>query len=226
MDDREIEERLKKLRQRDEAQPKFESLTPEERLARLKGLPSSYYTAPITIFKSGAKTEVEQTDELIAQLMHEAAIDEDLRAVYLARRTSETEIEERLNKLKGAASAPRQDGDTRNRKLIDEWQEEDEDALMERILADAKLPDVPSSALEQSSNLSPTKSAQKSTTDQKSNVKDMDTDELPWCVICNENAALRCLDCDSDLYCQACYREFHSDRDEKHRCQPFKPRSS
>lgn len=41
-------------------------------------------------------------------------------------------------------------------------------------------------------------------------------EELPWCELCNEDAHLRCLDCDSDLYCRRCWKEFHQDADLKH----------
>ena len=36
-----------------------------------------------------------------------------------------------------------------------------------------------------------------------------DKDIESWCVICNEDAAVRCLGCEGDLYCQECWAEGH-----------------
>lgn len=36
-----------------------------------------------------------------------------------------------------------------------------------------------------------------------------DEDIESWCVICNDDATLRCLGCDGDVYCQECWNEGH-----------------
>lgn len=48
-------------------------------------------------------------------------------------------------------------------------------------------------------------------------------EELPWCCVCNEDAEVRCAECDNDLYCKRCFKEGHDEFDlEDHKPAIFK----
>lgn len=40
-----------------------------------------------------------------------------------------------------------------------------------------------------------------------------ETEELPWCTVCNEDATIRCVGCDGDLFCRQCFKEIHDDEE-------------
>ena len=50
-------------------------------------------------------------------------------------------------------------------------------------------------------------------------------EEYPWCIICNDDASLRCKECDGDLFCKRCFKECHSDADIRdHSAEAYKKR--
>ncbi|KAF2186915.1 hypothetical protein K469DRAFT_705446 [Zopfia rhizophila CBS 207.26] len=80
-----------------------------------------------------------------------------------------------------------------------------EDALVARL--SALSPNSKSSfSLPAAPSFSPSKKPPKVTS---SLPKYTDEEIDSWCVICNEDATLKCLGCDSDLYCQNCWVEGH-----------------
>ncbi|KAK0631749.1 hypothetical protein B0T14DRAFT_559506 [Immersiella caudata] len=36
-----------------------------------------------------------------------------------------------------------------------------------------------------------------------------DEDQKTWCIVCLDDATIRCLSCDNDVYCQRCFKEMH-----------------
>ncbi|KIW07531.1 uncharacterized protein PV09_01493 [Verruconis gallopava] len=77
-----------------------------------------------------------------------------------------------------------------------------EDDELEARFKSLSLPSTPSNK--------PTAKKPASTVKPKSNLPQYtDEDIESWCVICNEDATVRCLGCDGDLYCQACWNEGH-----------------
>ena len=50
-----------------------------------------------------------------------------------------------------------------------------------------------------------------------------ESEKLPRCVICSEDAPVRCLGCGGDLFCSDCYKEFHVGEDpSEHRAEKYK----
>lgn len=52
-------------------------------------------------------------------------------------------------------------------------------------------------------------------------------EQLPWCCICNNNAEIRCHDCDGDLYCVPCFSRGHEEYGWfDHKYVTYEPRKS
>ncbi|KAL1603971.1 hypothetical protein SLS60_005563 [Paraconiothyrium brasiliense] len=83
-----------------------------------------------------------------------------------------------------------------------------EDALTARLaaLSSPSPSQTDSLGLPSAPSFAPTK---KPPTIQSSFAKKIDDEIETWCIICNDDATLRCLGCDGDLYCRKCWMEGH-----------------
>uniref|UniRef100_UPI00398EC174 abscission/NoCut checkpoint regulator isoform X2 n=1 Tax=Pristiophorus japonicus TaxID=55135 RepID=UPI00398EC174 len=240
----EIELRLAALK-KDPLRPIPSTMEMEDRLSLLKGwtppsqAPKPNYQAPDN------RTQTEQVNDLFKQISEEADIDQkyssgiedgamnDLnKGIDPGNFKGDTDPnikhleEEKSNLLDQATTELKQDnlhqekvlkisrrlailkGEDPNAVTVDDWKhaaldsdEENEELLTQRILKQLQLPPA----------LPVTEAA------------DSD-EELPWCCICNNDAVLRCRDCDGDLYCQRCFREGHDKFERKeHRTSKYRP---
>ena len=186
----EIEERLMKLKEPKDCEQK----EIEKRLALLKGIDPSVYSAPpITVYQQmkSQKTETEQTDDLLKQYIDEIAIDQ---TIIKRRLSTDQEIEERLGRLlqeERKGPVPSQKSNPLMEVDSDPDEETEQEKIISKLLAESKLPSVPSDI-----NILDDKDDE--------NIE-IGSGELPWCIICNEDAVIRCINCNDDLYCKSCF---------------------
>jgi hypothetical protein len=149
--------------------------------------------------------------------------DEEAADEYIAQALAEAELEKKHNPPSAESSeeaAEHEDTDEANQEstetnpsslldlpsapqsapVTDSTPVPDEDDLTARLTA-LSLPRTPSAAPKTKPKSKKTK------TDNLPKYTDEDIDS--WCVICNEDATLRCLGCEGDLYCAECWNEGH-----------------
>lgn len=166
----------------------------ESRLAGLKGMQMKDYSKKV-LFEKDTRTDIEKTEDLIKQFVEERDLDQNIDN---ERELAMDDIEKRLAALRGV--------DYKKTDIpiepVEETESDEEQRLMRKYIEEAKLEilDPDEKELMESIPKPPNKK---------------DTEELPWCEICNEDATLRCIDCDDDLFCASCFKEFHYEEDYK-----------
>lgn len=227
----EIEARLAKLR--DETKSVVHQRELEERLARLANRDPNYYSSsepPVKIYqmisKERAMTDDQKADHLMAGMFEEMRLGEERRK---SGQEVDDEIARRLAQLREGLqlqSSTNQQQQNSNYNNLDNARPKTARELIEQILSepDDVLPELKSGNRRGHSKMNISDDEE----EEKSQGSDDDDEALDWCNTCNEDAVVRCLDCDDDIYCRECFRELHLDSDmRRHRTEPYqkKPRS-
>ncbi|XP_055385137.1 abscission/NoCut checkpoint regulator [Condylostylus longicornis] len=158
-----------------------------ERLADLKGEEYKQYHNKDILVSKDTRTDQEKIHDLLKQFVEEKNIDEQVNENKI---DPVKDIERRLASLRGqnvnsiSNSIPKDESRNVNK-------------IVQRYMDEAKLPDFEFSEEQEMMAVS----------------KNSDLEELPFCVICNEDAVIRCLDCDNDIYCKNCFKEIHNDEE-------------
>ncbi|KAJ6257797.1 hypothetical protein Dda_7586 [Drechslerella dactyloides] len=145
----------------------------------------------------------DEADELLRQIQDTIGLDDD-----------DDQAQEDQKEEKPVAAQ-----DTKRNPLIPAKSEEDEDEELRKrfaALEGLSLPPAPSNIPSGSLGLplAPTsKPTSKGKKTIKQQVDDLADDVEHWCCICNEDATLKCLGCDDDLYCTTCFNEGHRAKD-------------
>lgn len=181
----------------------------QKRLADLKGVEFKDYSNSKFTLTPDTRSEQEKINDLLKQFAEETTIDSDASF----EKGGIEDIQRRLAALRG------QDIDKTKQQIeqFEETEEDEAERTMKQYLEEAKLEDIV---------LDPDEEELMSTIPKAPGDK-KDLDELPFCEICNEDATLRCLECEN-LFCKGCFKEFHYEEDYKsHTTKPYKaPKSN
>ena len=233
-DNRSDEQKTKDLFEQANAEVELENKTPRpeddirDRLSRLRGQEinkaEQMDVCPETFLGNTSEERGgKKPDELddLSKLLDEVAMEaENDASLALKEFESDKDLQEKFKKIMQQKSQK----DKEQEKSDSAEDEEDAKNVIIGILSEQKieeqlmeediqLPDVPTfiPAQQQIS-----RQLQRNMEDEK---------ELPWCVICNEDAMIRCVEgCDGDLYCSKCFKECHDEVDLRdHKTVAYKP---
>ncbi|XP_076268715.1 abscission/NoCut checkpoint regulator isoform X1 [Rhynchophorus ferrugineus] len=179
--DKDIVDRLARLKEKEKAPPSDGEI--RERLAKLKGENASQSTQQTRQFPPDTKTEQEKVESLLEQLGAEQSIEQT--------HSYTDNLAKRLATLKGEEHRDQ----AKSNDIEDEIDSEEEiHNITKKIVSQVSL--------EERCPLNTFKEVDEDTND---------SPELPWCVLCNEDAVYKCLDCSGDLYCRSCSVDIHKE---------------
>ncbi|XP_055617426.1 abscission/NoCut checkpoint regulator [Toxorhynchites rutilus septentrionalis] len=190
----------------------------EKRLAALKGVEYKDYSG--TSGKLFMQKDNRSQEAQITDLMKQFAEQHELHdAMSNYRLKSIEDIEKRLANLRDDSPVPKvvETPNTQSSLNVENEEETDDEIakkIAQRFLEEAEI----------EAKQSPKENNELFITlDVPTPPNVADLQELPWCTICNEDAVVRCIGCDGDLYCRSCYKEYHDDEEyRKHETKLYK----
>lgn len=206
-----IQHRLKNLKRSDEDTEDQNIDDIHKRLANLKGVDYKP-TANKVLFALDSRSEQEKINDLLKQFVEEKEINDQNEEPTTSASCDEPgsidDIEKRLAILRGLDLNKMKT--QINDQQVEETEQEEINRTVLQYIEEAKLPDFA---------LDPDEEELISSIPPPPGGKNLE--ELPFCEICNEDAVIRCLECEN-IFCHRCFLEFHDEEDYRtHKTKPY-----